>query len=236
MLCTVLALSNELTHKLVFLMKYDTNIQLSLNLWREPELTSHCQVDFISIPDAEVVFYPSYFTKEESDGILQRLFMEVNWRRDKIKCYGKEVDLPRLTAWYGDDGKNYTYSKITMNPLPWTPLLLFIKNRVEEVGNISFNSVLLNLYRNGKDCVSWHSDDEPELGKEPIIYSVSFGGERKFQLRHKFNKNLEKLELNLSHGSLLVMKGKTQEYWQHQIPKTSKSVSPRINLTFRNIQ
>ncbi|MBH8561688.1 alpha-ketoglutarate-dependent dioxygenase AlkB [Nostoc sp. CENA67] len=217
-------------------MKYDPDTQLSLNLWQESAHTSHLQVDQLSVPDAEITLYHSYFTVKESDEILQRLFMEVNWRQDKIKCYGKEINLPRLTAWYGDIGKNYTYSKITMNPIPWTPVLLWIKKRVEEIAQVSFNSVLLNFYRDGKDSVSWHSDDEPELGKDPIIYSVSFGGERKFQLRHKFQKKLEKIEFNLTHGSLLIMKGKTQEYWQHQIPKTTKLVMPRINLTFRIIK
>ncbi|MBD2243009.1 alpha-ketoglutarate-dependent dioxygenase AlkB [Nostoc sp. FACHB-888] len=217
-------------------MKYDTDNQLSLNLWQQSAHSSHLQIDHLSVPDAEITYYPSYFTVEESDEILQRLFIEVNWQQDKIKCYGKEINLPRLTAWYGDTGKCYTYSKIKMNPMPWTPVLLLIKKRVEDIAEFSFNSVLLNLYRDGKDSVSWHSDDEPELGKYPVIYSVSFGGERKFQLRHKFDKKLKKVELVLTHGSLLIMKGKTQEYWQHQIPKTSKPVMPRINLTFRIIK
>ncbi|MHC5610844.1 MAG: alpha-ketoglutarate-dependent dioxygenase AlkB family protein [Nostoc sp.] len=217
-------------------MQYDKDTQLSLNLWGQSALTSHLQVDKLSVPDAEIILYPSYFTEEESDGILQRLFMEVNWRQDKIKCYGKEIDLPRLTAWYGDTDKSYTYSNIVMNPIPWTPVLLFIKDRVEEIAQVSFNSVLLNFYRDGKDSISWHSDDEQELGKYPVISSVSFGGERKLQFRHKSNKNLKKLELNLTNGSLLIMKGKTQEYWQHQIAKTSRTVMPRINLTFRIIK
>ncbi|MFS0517981.1 alpha-ketoglutarate-dependent dioxygenase AlkB family protein [Nostoc sp. UIC 10607] len=217
-------------------MQHDNNTQLSLNLWGQFALTSDLQVEKLSVPDAEIILYPSYFTEEESHEILQRLFIEVNWRQDKIKCYGKEIDLPRLTAWYGDTGKSYTYSNIAMNPIPWTPVLLFIKDKVEETAQISFNSVLLNLYRDGKDSISWHSDDEPELGKYPIIYSVSFGGERKLKFRHKFNKTLDKLELNLTNGSLLIMKDKTQEYWQHQIPKTSKLVTPRINLTFRVIK
>jgi alkylated DNA repair dioxygenase AlkB len=216
-------------------MKYNTNTQLSLNLQQQSELTSNLQVKQLSVPDAELIFYPSYFPEEESDVIFQRLFTEINWRQDKIKLYGKEMNIPRLTAWYGDTGKSYTYSNITMNPIPWTPVLFSVKNRVEEIAKISFNSVLINLYRDGKDSVAWHSDDEPELGKYPIIASVSFGSERTFQLRHKFNKSLEKVKLNLTHGSLLIMKGKTQECWQHQIPKTSKSIMPRINLTFRII-
>jgi hypothetical protein len=204
--------------------------QLSLNFSQTIELQQ------FSIPDAELILYPCCFPKQESDVIFQTLLTEVEWRQDKIKLYGKESNIPRLTAWYGDLGRSYTYSNITMNPIPWTPVLFSIKNRVEEIAKISFNSVLINLYRYGKDGVAWHSDDEPELGKNPIIASVSFGGERKFQLRHRFNKALEKVAFNLTHGSLLIMKGKTQEYWQHQIPKTAKPVMARINLTFRTIK
>ncbi|MBD2441848.1 alpha-ketoglutarate-dependent dioxygenase AlkB [Dolichospermum sp. FACHB-1091] len=204
--------------------------QLSLDFSKSIELQQ------FSIPDAELILYPFCFPKQESDVIFQTLLTEVEWRQDKIKLYGKETNIPRLTAWYGDLGRSYTYSNITMNPIPWTPVLFSIKNRVEEIVKISFNSVLINLYRYGKDGVAWHSDDEPELGKNPIIASVSFGGERKFQLRHRFNKALEKVAFNLTHGSLLIMKGKTQEYWQHQIPKTAKPVMARINLTFRTIK
>ncbi|MTJ13147.1 alpha-ketoglutarate-dependent dioxygenase AlkB [Anabaena sp. UHCC 0187] len=217
-------------------MKYNTDTQLSLNLLQQNQLTANLPVNKLSVPDAELILYPSYFLEEESDLIFQRLLTEINWRQDKIKFYGKEIDIPRLTAWYGDPGKSYTYSNITMNPIPWTPVLFLIRNRIEDIAKISFNSVLINLYRHGKDSMGWHSDDEPELGKDPIIASVSFGGERKFQLRHKFNKTLEKVAFNLTHGSLLIMKGKTQEYWQHQIPKTAKPVMPRINLTFRVIK
>jgi alkylated DNA repair dioxygenase AlkB len=201
-------------------MKYDTQTQLNL----------------ISIPDAELMFYPNYFSQQESDIIWENLLTETNWRQDKIKLYGKEMNIPRLTAWYGDEGKSYTYSHITMNPIPWTPVLLSIKQRVEQIANISFNSVLINLYRHGQDSMGWHSDDEPELGKNPIIASVSFGGTRKFQLRHRFNKTLKKVDINLTHGSLLMMQAKTQEFWQHQIPKTAKFVNARINLTFRIIK
>jgi alkylated DNA repair dioxygenase AlkB len=217
-------------------MNNDTDTQLILNPSQQPESTSNLQVKQFSVPDAEIILYPSYFSESESDLIFQQLLTEINWRQDKIKFYGKEINIPRLTAWYGDNGKSYTYSHITMNPLAWTPVLLTIKNRIEEVAKVYFNGVLINFYRHGKDSMGWHSDDEAELGKDPIIASVSFGGARKFQLRHRFNKTLAKQEFNLTHGSLLMMQGKTQEYWQHQIPKTSKSVMPRINLTFRIIK
>jgi alkylated DNA repair dioxygenase AlkB len=210
--------------------------QLNLNLSQQSEISGSLQVKQFSLTDAELIFYPHFFSEEESDLIFQRLLTEINWRQDKIKFYGKEINIPRLTAWYGDNGKSYTYSNIKMNPTAWTPVLLSIKNSIEEIAKISFNSVLINFYRDGKDSMGWHSDDEPELGEDPIIASVSFGGARKFQLRHRFNKTLAKVELNLTHGSLLMMQGKTQEYWQHQIPKTAKSVMPRINLTFRIIK
>ncbi|HEY0080079.1 MAG TPA: alpha-ketoglutarate-dependent dioxygenase AlkB [Pyrinomonadaceae bacterium] len=213
-----------------------TEGQISFRFEDEIKNPSHPVSETLLMPDADVIFYSSYFSKEESDHILQKLSNEVTWRQDKITYYGKEMDLPRLTAWYGDSGKAYTYSNIAMSSDEWTPTLLYIKKKIEEAARVNFNSVLLNLYRNGRDGVSWHQDNEPELGKEPVIGSVSFGGTRRFQFRHKKRKELGKTEIDLTHGSLLIMKGLTQIYWQHQIPKTSKPVEPRINLTFRVIQ
>lgn len=216
-------------------MEYDNYTQLSLSLWDKAEIFSYLEINHLSIPDAEIDLYSSCFSGEESDKIFQTLLSQVCWKQEKIKCYGKEVDIPRLTAWYGNTGKRYVYSRIAMEPEPWLPKLLYIKSRVEEITKFSFNSVLLNLYRDGQDSIAWHSDDEPELGKEPIIASLSFGGGRKFQLRHKVKKEQGRVDVNLTHGSLLIMKGKTQEYWEHQVPKTSKPVRSRINLTFRLI-
>ncbi len=188
-----------------------------------------------SMPDGEVIIYRNFFDELESDQLFDELLDSINWRQDKIKMFGKEVKLPRLTAWYGDQGKSYKYSGINMNPDTWTPTLLSIKEKVEKVVELNFNSVLLNLYRNGKDYVSWHSDDEPELDRNPIIASVSFGETRRFQLKHKSNKDLDTVEVALTHGSLLFMKGATQHFWKHQVPKTSKVLTERINLTFRII-
>lgn len=188
----------------------------------------------LSIPDAEVTFYRNFYNQRESDELFQTLCNEINWRQDKIKLYGKEVNLPRQTAWYGDKGKSYTFSGIHLDPEPWTLRLLQIKEQIERVAKVSFNSVLLNLYRDGNDGISWHTDAEPELGKNPVIASVSLGGTRRFMFRHKQNKDL-KAEVELTHGSFLLMAGATQHFWQHQIPKTSKLVEPRINLTFRVI-
>lgn len=223
-------------------MKNNFEGQLSLSFVDEVEVTNQtlpevlCMPDGKSMSDGEVVIYHNFFNKLESDQFFQELLSEIKWRQDKIKLYGKEINLPRLTAWYGDYGKSYTYSGIPMHPDAWIPTLRSIKIRIEDVVEVNFNSVLLNFYRSEKDSVSWHSDDEPELGKNPIIASVSFGEARRFQFRHKLNKNLEKTSITLTHGSLLIMKGSTQHFWQHQIPKASKSLSERINLTFRIIK
>ena len=187
------------------------------------------------MPNGEVIIYQNFFTEPESKRFFEELQNKISWRQDKIKMFGKELDLPRLTAWYGDEGKSYKYSGIAMNSTPWIPTLLLIKQRIEEAVEINFNSVLLNFYRHGKDSMSWHSDDEPELGKNPVIASVSFGETRRFLLKHKYDKELEKIEVSLNNGSLLIMQGSTQHFWQHRIPKTSKKINSRINLTFRVI-
>ena len=188
------------------------------------------------VPDGDVVFFEHFFDRKESDYYYETLQREIQWHQDKIKLYGKTINLPRQTAWYGDPGKSYTYSGIPMRPHTWTPGLLQIKKRVEKEAKIEFSSVLLNLYRTGKDSVNWHSDNEKELGKNPIIGSVSFGDTREFQMRHLTRKDLRKVNIPLAHGSFLLMKGTTQHCWEHQIPKTSQPVKPRINLTFRVIR
>jgi alkylated DNA repair dioxygenase AlkB len=182
--------------------------------------------------DGEVLFYKNFFTANESDKFFSELYSNTKWQQDTIQIFGKRTLLPRLTAWHGDEGKSYTYSGIEQHPKPWTPVLSLIKERIEEVAKVRFNSVLLNLYRNGRDSVSWHSDDEPELGKNPVIGSVSFGGTRCFSFKHKQIKD-RKVEIDLPHGSFLLMRGETQHYWRHQIAKTTKAVTPRVNLTFR---
>ncbi|MCC7517369.1 MAG: alpha-ketoglutarate-dependent dioxygenase AlkB [Pseudomonadales bacterium] len=202
---------------------------MTLNLFADPTPA----IESISLPDAELLFLPSLFTQQEADALLQELTNTVNWQQERIRVHGQEHNLPRLTAWYGDTGRRYRYSGITVNAEPWSPTLLHIKSRVEEHSHgTRFNSVLLNLYRNGNDGVAWHADDEPELGTQPVIASVSFGQERPFQLRHRHQATL-KYSLPLPHGSLLIMQGNTQHAWQHQIPKSTKAMQPRINLTFR---
>ncbi len=197
--------------------------------------TSQPIADSLSMPEGDIVIYQTLFDEKESNQLFSNLYNDPNWKQEYIKMYGNSVPIPRLTAWYGDSGKSYTYSKIAMNPQPWTPTLLEIKSKIEVLSGVEFNSVLLNLYRSGSDSVAWHSDDEPELGENPVIGSVSFGGTRRFMFRHKYKKELKK-EVNLAHGTFLLMKGSTQHFWQHQIPKTAKLVEPRINLTFRVIK
>jgi alkylated DNA repair dioxygenase AlkB len=187
------------------------------------------------MPDAEVTFYRDFFGPDESGKFFQELSDTIKWKQESARFGGKAVPLPRLTAWYGDAGKSYSYSGITVHPLLWTPLLLSIKERVEGAASIAFNSVLLNFYRGERDSVAWHSDDEPELGTNPVIASVSFGATRRFQFKHKTNSDL-RLSVDLTPGSLLLMAGTTQHFWKHQIPKTTQPVGARINLTFRVIQ
>ena len=186
-----------------------------------------------SMPDADVVYFPSLFTFSEADSLLEQLQQKVAWQQEKIKLYGQVHDLPRLTAWYGDPAKTYIYSGITVHSLEWIAPLLEIKRRIEGVSDYSFNSVLLNRYRNGSDSISWHADDEPALGQNPLIGSVSFGEARSFQMKHKSLD--EKRKIILEHGNYLLMKGSTQHYWLHQIPKSKRALGERINLTFRDI-
>ena len=186
------------------------------------------------LPDAEIEYHPSLFNSEKSNELFELLKNEIPWQHDEITVYGKKHLQPRLTSLFGNDGKPYGYSNIIMQPNRWNPLLMFIKNEVEAVCNENFTTVLLNYYRDGKDSNGWHADNEKELGRNPIIASVSFGAERVFQLKH--NVTNQRQNINLENGSLLVMKGTTQHFWKHQIPKSSKEIGARINLTFRIIK
>jgi len=190
---------------------------------------------FLNLPDAEVIYYPHFFDKEEADTIYAELTNEIPWQQDDIRVFGKTHPQPRLTALFGNEGKPYSYSNIKMQPHPWNLLLQKIKSKVESISDTNFTTVLLNQYRDGKDSNGWHADNEKELGTNPIIASLSFGAERTFQLKHNSDKD-QKKSIVLEHGSLLLMKGTTQHCWKHQIPKTAKPVGPRINLTFRVIK
>lgn len=187
----------------------------------------------VNLADGELKYYPEFIQLHQA--YFKRLQKDILWQQDTIQMYGRAVKIPRLNAWYGDPGAAYSYSGIDLIPLVWNNTLLEIKNELERRLNRQFNSVLANLYRDGNDSVAWHSDDEPELGDRPVIASLSFGASRRFSLRHRKDHNQPPLHLDLTSGSLLLMKGDTQSNWQHQIPKTSKPVGPRINLTFRNV-
>ncbi|OUD35382.1 alpha-ketoglutarate-dependent dioxygenase AlkB [Flavobacterium sp. FPG59] len=186
------------------------------------------------VPDADITYYPAFFDLATANEIFQSLVQDIPWQQDDIRVFGKVHPQPRLTALYGNEGKPYSYSNITMQPHPWNPLLQMLKKQVEDATDTIFTTVLLNQYRDGKDSNGWHADNEKELGINPIIASLSFGATRNFQMKHNHLKD-QKLNLLLEHGSLLLMKGSTQHYWKHQIPKTAKPVDPRINLTFRVI-
>ncbi len=188
----------------------------------------------VSIKNGEYIFIPNFFQKAESDSFLRDLRNEIFWKQESMNMYGKKVNFPRLTSWYGDNDKPYSFSGITLAPHPWNENLKAIKTKIETKTEAIFNSVLLNLYRDGNDSISWHTDAEKELGQNPIIASVNFGATRTFQLRHIETK--EKIDIELTHGSLLIMQGELQHYWQHQVPKTTKKVNERINLTFRVIK
>ena len=189
----------------------------------------------IRMQDADV-WYLSNLKLDQPEALaLQRLIAEVPWRSEEVVVWGRRVAQPRLIAWYGDPGKSYTYSGIKLRPLPWSPLLLDIKIRVEATAGATFNSVLLNYYRDERDSMGFHSDDEPDLGRQPVIASLSLGAERTFILKHKRAKQLRPVRIRLASGSLLLMRGETQHCWRHGIPKESRPCGPRINLTFRNI-
>lgn len=185
----------------------------------------------IAVPDGELSFLAQLDLSLPNDEVLARLLAETAWRSESITLWGKHYLQPRLTAWHGEAA--YTYSGLRLEPLPFTPLLQEIRQAVEAASGRRFNSVLLNYYRDGRDSMGMHSDDEPELGPEPAIASVSFGATRTFILRHQ--RTRERRKVDLTDGSLLLMTGQLQKNWSHGINKTDRVVGPRVNLTFRLI-
>ncbi len=184
--------------------------------------------------DGEALYYPHFFSPEESQNFYQILMSEILWKQEPIKIFGKLIMQPRLTAWYGDPTKTYRYSGIEMTPQPWTSTLEIIKSKIEKVSAVNFTSVLLNQYRNQTDSMGWHRDNEKELGKNPTIGSVSFGAPRTFRFRHYHDHKI-KTEIELENGSFLLMRGASQNLWEHSVPKRSKVLDTRINLTFRKL-
>ena len=189
----------------------------------------------LDLPESNITYYPDFITSEVATQYFKIFKETIPWQQDNIKVFGKVYAQPRLTAFYGNGAKSYSYSNITMQPRSFTTELLEIKQEIESAMEVEFNSCLLNLYRNGRDSNGWHADDEKELGQDAIIASISLGEERPFHLRYKRNTKV-KHKIVLGHGSLLLMKGSTQHHWQHQIPKTTKPIAARINLTFRVLQ
>jgi alkylated DNA repair dioxygenase AlkB len=182
----------------------------------------------------ELYYVPNVFTREKSDEYFNQLFTEIRWKQEPIKIFGKEVMQPRLTAWYGDVEKPYAYSGITMAPDHWIHPLIEIKSVADQLSGAESSSALLNLYRDGNDGLGWHRDNEKVLGPTPKIASVSLGAVRSFQLRdYKDKKNL--ISLELQPGSVVIMRGASQQMWEHRVPKSKKVFGARINITFRII-
>lgn len=183
--------------------------------------------------DGELLLIESFIEMTKAAALFEYLYKKLRWQQDRIKVYGKWHVIPRLQAWHGNADAVYQYSGVEMQPCAWDNNLLKLKQHCELATGCAFNSVLANLYRNGQDCMGFHSDDEPELGDEPVIASVSLGGIRNFDLIHKHKPY--KLRVPLQPGSLLVMKGRTQDFWLHGIARTRQVKDARINLTFRHI-
>ncbi len=213
----------------------------------------------IKIPNGELFYSEFFFNKKISDrsveyflendtndwrhtnwrnvsdeDFLSISFKNIKWKHDSINLYGKIIPLPRYTSWYGDKGKSYSYSGINSNPNEWNKGLIYIKNKIEGIVGVIFNSVLLNWYRDGEDYLNWHADNENELGINPVIGSVNFGETRDFIIRK--NDKSQKIKIPLKHGTLLLMSGEMQHFWQHSVPKRKKVKDVRFNLTFRIIK
>lgn len=189
----------------------------------------------LKLPNAEVVYIPNFYEIEKATSLFNILRTTIDWQQDDITIFGNTYKQPRLTAMYANNGHPYKYSNITMNPKKITKELRDIKRDIETFADHTFTSVLLNLYRDGNDSNGWHADNEKELGKNPVIASLSLGAPRIFQFKHRHLKD-QKYSLNLEHGSLFIMRGEMQHFWLHQVPKTKKEIGERINLTFRTIQ
>ena len=192
--------------------------------------------EVISLQDGEILFMRNFLSATEAKNYFDLLQNNINWKQEEVNFYGKTYSVPRNTAWYGYEGFNYSYSGINCFPESWTKELLEIKSQIELfIPDEDFTSVLLNLYNNGNDKMGWHADDEKELGINPTIASVSLGETRRFDIKHKKNKDLQ-FKFELTSGSLLIMRGALQHHWVHQIPAQKKVKNPRINLTFRTIK
>lgn len=192
------------------------------------------QGEILSLPDGKITLITDFIAAATARQYYQALLEQTPWQQDSLNFGGRKVPIPRLQAWYGDKKSRYGYSGVALEPMPWTPLLLEMRGAIEEFADTHFNSVLLNFYRDGNDSVAWHSDDESELGHDPLIASLSLGCIRRFELKHRHRK-LPKSVCDLPNGSLLVMGKGVQQNWQHAVPKQPGITEGRINLTFRTI-
>lgn len=189
----------------------------------------------LPLPDAEIFHLADADWLEGRESLLRALIEDTPWRAEEIVVFGKRQPQPRLTAWYGDPGSRYRYSGLDLEPLPWTKTLASLRGAIESACDARFNSVLLNYYRDGRDAMGLHSDDEAELGPAPVIASLSLGETRTFTLKHRFRKDVATVKLPLESGSLLVMKGATQRNWKHGVGRERAHCGARVNLTFRRI-
>jgi alkylated DNA repair dioxygenase AlkB len=188
----------------------------------------------LPLEGADLLYDATFLAPAEAAAAFVALRHATPWEIHVIRLFGKPVDSPRLSAWIGDAGVAYRYSGTRFEPHPWPPALAALRDRVAAAAGTRFNSVLANLYRDGRDCMGWHSDDERELGTRPVIASLSLGAERRFRLRHRQHPQ-HALDLELAPGSLLLMRGDTQRHHRHALPRTAKPVGERINLTFRHV-
>ncbi|WP_214000427.1 alpha-ketoglutarate-dependent dioxygenase AlkB [Arsukibacterium sp.] len=185
------------------------------------------------LPDAAITLWPAWLSAGRAAIIQAQLTTELSWRQEQIRIYGKTVSIPRRQVWMGDPHCSYKYSGVRFIPASWHPEVRHLATELSDVVGRPFNCVLLNLYANGQDHMGWHADNEPELGRAPVIASLSLGAARRFDLQHR--QRGHQLQLQLDHGSLLLMAGDCQQYWQHRLPKQSRVATPRLNLTFRYI-
>ena len=186
------------------------------------------------MPDAELLWIPDFLALPDADRLLRVAAAEIPWIQYHLRLFGRTVPQPRLAAWYGAEHCTYRYSGLSLRPLPFPEVLDHLRHEVNRLSGLDFNCALCNLYRTGADYVGWHSDDEPELGPAPPVASVSLGATRRFKMRHRSMAGAA-AELELAHGSLLLMTGRTQHHWQHQVPRELQVSSPRVNITFRQI-
>ncbi|PWK88472.1 alpha-ketoglutarate-dependent dioxygenase AlkB family protein [Fulvimonas soli] len=195
----------------------------------------------LPLPAADLRWSPHWLPADEADALFAALRAAIPWETHRIRLFGREVDSPRLSCWIGDADAHYAYSGTRFDPHPWPPVLVALRGRVEQACGARFNGVLANLYRDGRDGMGWHSDDEPELGPRPVIASLSLGAQRRFRLRRRRGRGEpprpgDTLELALPHGSLLRMAGDTQRHYRHELPRTRAPTGARINLTFRLVR